>query len=311
MLFFCRKYNDMNRNLKISARLFRIFFVMAWLTAYASLFAESYTVKKGDTLYSLGRKFQLTVAELCTANNIDVSDVLKVGQKLVIPGADISNAAALSGSSSVPPDSSAAQETYLVQKGDTFYGIARKYNIRLSELFAMNGLGSDSVLRAGQKLFVPAEKQSNSIPDVAKTDNTDGGLDLKVADPRNYTTAKSGDSLLDWPVKNPTVTYVNGKVSGVQLSAKENESVTTVCSGTVMYCGLYRGFGHVVFVRSKTGLVYAYSGLGSVSVKKGDYLVHGDKIGKAGKDTLTNKFQMTFMIFQNGSPIDPAKAPRG
>ena len=77
-----------------------------------------------------------------------------------------------------------------------------------------------------------------------------------------------------------------------------------------MYVGVYRGFGQVLFVQSKTGLIYAYTGLSSIDVKKGDYVVSGDKLGTAGVDSISNKSQITFMVFQNGQPIDPAKAPR-
>ena len=70
------------------------------LTINAAIFAETtYKVEKGDTLYSLSKKYQITVAELRAANNLSENDVIKAGQKLVIPEADISNAAALSSTS--------------------------------------------------------------------------------------------------------------------------------------------------------------------------------------------------------------------
>ena len=66
------------------------------ITATISLFADTtYKVEKGDTLYSISRKYQITIAELRAANNLSENDVIKVGQKLKIPSADISNAAAL------------------------------------------------------------------------------------------------------------------------------------------------------------------------------------------------------------------------
>ena len=77
-----------------------------------------------------------------------------------------------------------------------------------------------------------------------------------------------------------------------------------------MYVGVYRGFGQVVFVQSKTGLIYAYTGLGGVKVRKGEYAVAGAELGTAGLDSISQKSQITFMVFQNGQPIDPAKAPR-
>jgi septal ring factor EnvC (AmiA/AmiB activator) len=118
------------------------------------------------------------------------------------------------------------------------------------------------------------------------------------------------DSKTTWPVKNPVITKINGKVSGVQLSAQQNETVTCVREGTVMYVGVYRGFGQVLFVQSKTGLIYAYTGMGDVKVRKSDYVVSGTELGTVGIDPITNKPQLTFMVFQNGQPIDPVKAPR-
>ena len=46
-------------------------------------------------------------------------------------------------------------------------------------------------------------------------------------------------------------------------------------------------------------------------MNKGDYCVFGAQIGTAGMDSYTSKPQMSLMVFQNGLPIDPAKAPRG
>ena len=129
-------------------------------------------------------------------------------------------------------------------------------------------------------------------------------------DPRKYT-SKSTDPNLTWPVKNPAVTYVKGKVSGVQLTSASKENVVNIHSGTVMFTGSYRGFGEVVFVQSKTGLVYAYTGLSSIKVKKGAYVVYGDILGKAGVDAMTKKSGIMLMVIQNGEYIDPAKAPRG
>lgn len=263
-----------------------------------SAFAEStHLVKKGETLYGIAKKYQITISELKTANNLSDKDVLKAGQKLVIPSADIENAATLSStnSSASTSNSSSKTETYIVQKGDTLYGIAKKYDIKVSEIYSLNGMSQKDVLKVGQKLKVPVTGES--LPDI------------KDIDPKKYTEKTIPG--LKWPVKNPTVTYVKGKVSGVQLTSSAKENVINIHAGTVVYTGSYRGFGKVVFVQSKTGLVYAYTGLSSIKVKKGTYVVAGDVLGKAGVDSMTKKNGIMLMVVQNGEYIDPAKAPRG
>ena len=298
--------------------------------ASISLFADTtYKVEKGDTLYSISRKYQLTVAELRAANNLSENDVIKVGQKLKIPSADISAAAALATDNKATTSNgatlSAATPTkdYTVVKGDTLYSIAKKNGMTLAELMALNNLDNSSVIKVGQKLKI-ADSKSNVVPDktsavpepvegpskTTSTGTTGTTTTTTAPDTRTYGTTVTADKNTVWPVKNPTVTQVKGKVGGVQLSAQVNEPVVCIREGTVMYVGVYRGFGQVIFVQSKTGVIYTYTGLGSVSVKKGDYVVYNQQLGTAGIDAISGKPGITFMVFQNGQPIDPAKAPR-
>lgn len=288
----------------------------------AAIYADiTYKVVKGDTLYSISRKYQITVAELRTANNLSENDVIKVGQKLIIPDADIGTAVALSSTKAAGNSNpSGKTTTYVVVKGDTLYGIARKNGMAVADLMALNNLDSSAVIKVGQKLKVveSAQGSDNKNTVSGKSENITpakkGETVIKVNEPapdtRTYGTTVNADSNTKWPVASPKITQVKGKVSGVQLSAKTKEPVLCIHEGTVMYVGIYRGFGQVVFVQSKTGLIYAYTGLGSVKVRKGEYAVSGSELGTAGLDTRSEKYQITFMVFQNGQPIDPAKAPR-
>lgn len=270
-----------------------------------STFGETYVVQAGDTLYSIGRKFDVSVSSLRKENNISEDNVIRVGQKLSIP----EKASSSGGASQViknaeEPEKKDAMrkfDVYTVQKGDTFYRIAKVNDITIAELKKLNNLSEDSILKSGQKLKIPV-----SIID----SNTASLPDLPSNDPRNYS-KKKGDSSLTWPVENPDVTYIKGKVSGVHLSAKEKESVKCIRAGTVMYTGNYRGYGQVVFVQSKANYIYAYTGLDSINVKNGDYVVFGDVLGNAGTDSIKGTSQISFMVFNKSVPVDPEKAPRG
>ena len=293
-----------------------LFIILAAISFSYSFADTTYVVQKGDTLYSLSKKFQLTVGELRAANNLSESDVIKVGQKITIPEADIGTAAALSSTNSKSISNSTKTKVYKIKKGDTLYSLARKNNISVADLMVLNNFDSSKVIKIGEKIKIPDLAVASGKTTVTNDSNNSTSANSnqtvseKIPDTRNYGNTITADSNTIWPVKNPKVTQIKGKVSGVQLSATKNESVNCIHEGTVMYVGVYRGFGQVVFVQSKTGLIYAYTGLGSVDVNKGDYLVSNTKIGTAGLDSITGKSQITFMVFQNGQPIDPSKAPR-
>ena len=303
-------------------------FTFIAFTAISFSFSDSsYIVQKGDTLYSISRKNQITLAELRAANNLSDNDVLKAGQKIIIPEADIGTAAALSSTRQTSSNPGAATSSYVVQKGDTLYGIARKNGMKVPELLAINNFDSNVVIKVGQKIKIsgnaseslsqasPSKNNSSSSSSNLSVQDKPGNvttirLDDKAPDTRTYGSTVSSDANTKWPVKNPKITSVKGKVSGVQLSSAPDEKVLCIHEGTVMYVGIYRGFGQVLFIQSKTGLIYAYTGLGSVNVKKGDYAVSGADLGRAGLDPISGKPGITFMVFQNGQPIDPRTAPR-
>jgi len=264
---------------------------------------SSYVVEKGDTLYSLGRRFGVSVDSLCSANGMDKSSYIKVGQKLVIPELYYTDSTFRDDSAPKIQEATFTEKKYevhKVQSGDTLYRLALNNGLSVSQIKNYNGLEQDT-LQVGQEIKIPlteSEKELASLPS------------LNSNDPRFYST-KKGDSSLQWPVKNPDVTYMAGKVGGVQLSAQKNEAVTVIQEGTVMFTGNYRGYGQVVLVVSKSGMMYVYAGLGSIKVKKGDYVVFGDSVGTAGTDSIKGTSQISLIVYEKTVPIDPASAPRG
>lgn len=96
-----------------------------------------YTVKKGDNLYSISRNYGLTQSELMDYNNL-TSNLLSIGQILKIP---------------VSKDSTSQQTAYTVQKGDSLYSIAQKYNTTVDSIKRKNNLTSN-LLSIGQKLII-------------------------------------------------------------------------------------------------------------------------------------------------------------
>ena len=110
-----------------------------------------YVVKKGDSLWSIARKYGLSVAELKALNNLS-SNTLHIGDTLLV-------------SSVNSTDDNISDEYYTVKSGDTLWGIARKYNMSVNDLKSLNNLSSNN-LNIGQKLIV-SKASSNDYTVVA------------------------------------------------------------------------------------------------------------------------------------------------
>ncbi len=276
-----------------------ISFLVIFSLSISFIFAQTitHTVEKSDTLYSLGRKYGVSVDDIRSANAMGSSNTITIGQKLIIPGQS-------NQTSSETATSNKQYDEYKVVSGDTLYSISRKSDISVDELRNINNLSATSVLKIGQVLKVPATNTVAIINPVVPS------LPITTDDPREVSTRK-GDTSLVWPVKALEVNYVTGKISGVALTGSEGESVTAIRSGTVLFSGMYRGFGQVVFVQDTTEHIYVYTGLSTISVNKGDFVAYGTTLGIIGHDSLSGKDRMNFMVYKNNKPLDPAKAPRG
>jgi LysM repeat protein len=132
--------------------------------------AASYRVKKGDSLYAIGRQTGLTVQELKRLNGLQ-SDALKPGQILLLGQGGVKNndkvsTAKPAAASKVLPPSAVARTgvttTYKVKKGDSLYAIARKNGLSVAELKRLNDLRSDA-LKPGQKLLIASQGASNPL----------------------------------------------------------------------------------------------------------------------------------------------------
>ena len=100
-----------------------------------------YTVRQGDTLYSIANKFGTTVDTIKRLNNL-TSNTLTIGQTLLI-------------SEETLPEVS----TYIVEKGDTLYGIANKFGTTVDIIKRLNNLTVNTLL-PGQQILVPATDQT-------------------------------------------------------------------------------------------------------------------------------------------------------
>ena len=127
-----------------------------------------YIVKKGDSLYSIANKYNTTVEELKRINNL-TSNILSIGQVLKLPSDKANNV-----------EKKENTISYTVQKGDSLYSIARKYDTTIDRIKDLNNL-TTNLLSIGQVLLIPTDtnlettytvKKGDSLYSIAKKYNT-------------------------------------------------------------------------------------------------------------------------------------------
>ena len=141
-----------------------------------------YTVERGDSLWSIARRFGVTVQEIRDANDL-TSDTLSVGQSLIIPGISAGDDLEDNEENDTVPT------TYTVVSGDSLWSIANRFGVTVSDLKSANGLTSN-LLSVGQVLIIPTAGSSTPGSPIYNT----------------YTVA-SGDSL--WSIANRFGTTVD------------------------------------------------------------------------------------------------------
>lgn len=169
---------------------------------------QTYTVKKGDTLYGISNQFGVSVVDLKNLNNLKDNN-LKIGQVLKI-----------SQSSGKNPDSTV---NYIVKKGDSLYSIARVYKTTVQEIQKLNNLKSNA-LSIGQELKIP----ENYVNDAS------ANLPTYI----NYT-VKKGDSLYSIAKRYGITTNIIIKDNALKnnlLSIGQNLKIRTKKESIVEEC---------------------------------------------------------------------------
>jgi LysM repeat protein len=127
---------------------------------------SSYTVERGDSLWSIAKKHGITVAELAKLNSVTTGTALKPGRKLIVPGKPGAASAATAPAAttvSAPPapvtrPANGEVLKHTVTSGESLGVIARKYGVSVGELAAANSITDPSKVRVGQSLVIPGGK---------------------------------------------------------------------------------------------------------------------------------------------------------
>lgn len=113
---------------------------------YYAKSADFHRVRRGDNLYKIARRYGTTVAALQAHNNLSNRNIIRPGMRLRIPG---------KGMTTKTYAQKAAKRYHRIRRGETLYGIARKYGVGLSTLAKANNMTVRTRVKAGVRIVIP------------------------------------------------------------------------------------------------------------------------------------------------------------
>ena len=253
---------------------------------------DDYTVRSGDTLYSIAWRYEIDPTEMARWNSLNSPYVIRPGDRLHTKASDSNNPTASSS-----PIRKKNKSLVYVEKGDTLYSLAKENEMPAWKLASINDLKKPYVIYPGQGLRLKA-----SSPRTATT--TSKPKTKKTWSPADSRRAVSWQ----WPVKGRVLSKFNKRkndAKGINIAGKEGYAVKAAAPGKVVYSGNgLISYGNLIIIKHSRSYLSAYAHNRKLLVKEGQMVKVGQKIAELGK-TGTEKPQLHFEIRKNGKPVNP------
>lgn len=264
---------------------------------------ESYTVKKGDTLYSIGLEFGFDYKEIAQWNNIQSPYVIHIGRQLKLkePKAQATQGAAKDPGE--PVATPLKTEPVVVAKSLDEPPL-------LSEPKATKEPYSEQAMKAAPTAK-PAAKPAEKPIEIAKVEPKKPETAKPESATEKPAAPASDDESIDWswPVNGKVLTSFNDAASakGIDIGGNQGQPVLASAPGKVVYSGSsLRGYGKLVIIKHNKTYLSAYAHNHQILVKEGQEVAKGQKIAEMGS-TDTDRVKLHFEIRKLGKPVDPAK----
>jgi murein DD-endopeptidase MepM/ murein hydrolase activator NlpD len=233
---------------------------------------STYTVKNGESLDKVAKRFGLRQDTIISANNLQRASSVRPGVSLRIPN--------INGVS------------YKVHKGEKLQNIAKAFGVEVTRIVDANDLASGNLVN-GQSLFIPnAQLSSASLKDFYG-ERFIWPVRGIISSPFGYR-------------ENP-FTNLRTFHSALDIAINKGTKVKATGDGTVADTGYNSVFGNYIILKHTSGFQSLYGHLSQVLVHDGSRISQGSVIGLSGNTGQSTGPHLHFSIFKNGQAIDPRK----
>lgn len=246
-----------------------------------------HTVAAGETLGGIAGRAEVPRILIIEANGLKPPYTVREGQVLIVP----------------------RRRAHTVQPGETGFAIAMDYGVPWGAIAMANGLKPTTRVRAGQKLVIPTLARPSAPPRVA--DDKDDREPVKASDsPARFAWPAAGKVRRGFVLRTRhAASSESGKTSpheGIDIAGAKGDPVRAAAPGTVWFAGKEPNlYGNVVIVDHGRGWMSAYAKLSRVTVRKGETVRAGERVGLIGSTGSTSTTELHFEIRRKTVPQDP------
>lgn len=245
----------------------------------------AYTVKAGDTAASVAAAHSLDGELVAAMNNIGANIRLSPGSTLWLP-----------------EDPS---QTIAVERGDTLWELAQRYDTSVNTLVEMNDIANPNHLRVGQRLEVPViHAEAGDTPEpVIRVAATSSAASLASR-------GGSGSGAFIWPLQGVITSRFGNRASGshhgLDIAAPTGTIARAAKAGLITFAGWYSSiYGNCVVIDHGNNQETWYAHASEVLVQKGERVASGEPVIQVGSTGYTTGPHLHFEIRINSKAVNP------
>jgi len=292
---------------------------------------DSYVVKRGDTLYSIGLEHGFDYREIAKANNINPPYSLRVGQRLDFKNLKTDGTGTPIGEAPATADTT-TEDGVVITPLNTAGALSPQPPVEATPLpvpapvitepkairqpYSLQALNTPTPAPTQQPnpataAPTAAAPTAATVPAPAKPADATTPEPAKPAEapaPAAPTTA-AGSAEWMWPTQGKIIKGFSesGSARGIDIAGTMGQPVVAAGPGKVIYSGSdLRGYGKLVIIKHDNTFLSVYAHNSNILVKEGQQITKGQKIAEMG-NTDTDQVKLHFEIRQQGKSVDPMK----